>query len=66
MYCGDPAKIIKKLKQTHWPFKTENTLAFCYECHMEVFKNQLPKVTDSHLSSRRGSGIKKRRRLIDD
>lgn len=65
MYCGDPAKIIQTIKKLYWPFEIERTDSYCYECYQEVVKGQLPRVTDSSLSSKKGNKIKKRRRYMD-
>ncbi len=65
-YCRDPARIINTIKKPYWPFAVDRTDAYCYECYQEVVKGQIPKVTDSTLPSRRGRGIKKRRRLMED
>jgi len=65
-YCGDTAKIIKKIKEAYWPFKVKSISAYCYECYQEIVKGQIPKVTDSSFQSRKGNHIKKRRRLITD
>ena len=65
-HCNDPARIVNIIKKPFWPFEVERIDAFCYECYQEVYNGKIPKVTDTNLSSRRGSGIKKRRRLMDD
>ena len=65
-HCGDPARIINKIQKHYWPFEIIRIDAFCYECYMEVKKGQMPKVTDSNFSSKRGRGLKNRRRLMEE
>ena len=64
-YCDDSAKITNIIKKPYWPFEIDRIDEFCYECYQEIVNGKTPKVTDSTLSSRRGSGIKKRRRLME-
>lgn len=65
-FCADPARIVKKIQASYWPFKTISMVAYCYECYQEIVKGQIPKVTDPTTRSRRGNGVKKRNRLKDD
>lgn len=62
--CGDPATIVKEIKERFWPFKLIDIIAYCYDCHREVVYKQLPKLTDSPYQSRRGSGMQKRKRYF--
>lgn len=64
-HCGDPATIIETFRKPYWPFEIERTDARCYECHQEVIYNRLPKLTDPQHRSRRGSGMGKRKRLME-
>jgi len=64
-YCGDPAKVIKKIKKSYWPFEVKSISAYCYECYQEIVKGKTPMVTDSQYRSRKGNSIKKRQRLVD-
>ena len=65
MYCEDPARIINKIQKPYWPFEIEGYQSYCYECYQEVVKGQTPMVTDPTLSSRRGSGMQKRKKYMD-
>jgi len=62
-YCGDPAVLFREIKHHFWPFAVLQKHSYCYECYQELVNKRLPKLTDSRLHSRRGSGIQKRRRL---
>lgn len=61
-YCGDPAKIVKRYKESFFPYRTKSITAFCYECYLEIKKNKLPLLTDSPYQSKHGTKIKKRER----
>tara|TARA_B100000614_G_C14479985_1_gene466282 strand:+ start:857 stop:1084 length:228 start_codon:yes stop_codon:yes gene_type:complete len=65
-FCGDPAKIINIYKKPYWPFEIDREECYCYECHLEIKGGKIPKVTDPSHQSRRGSGMKKRRRLMEE
>jgi hypothetical protein len=65
MYCEDPSKIVQTIKKPYWPFAVDRIDSYCYECYQEIVKGQIPRVTDSSLSSKRGRGIKKRQRYMD-
>jgi len=65
-YCGDPARIVKKIKRHYWPFAVKSISAYCYECYQEIVKGQIPKVTDSQFRSKKGNSIKKRQRFMED
>lgn len=62
-YCGDPAQIIRKVKQSFFPFKVKSISALCKDCHREIYDGKIPDVTGPEHKSRKGRGIQDRRKL---
>jgi len=60
--CGDIATRIKKVKQPFWPYAVKSCSAYCEECYQEIYYGKLPDVTGPQHRSRKGRGIRDRRR----